>query len=105
MNGENSAWKVPAGSVVWFQTGTTNYEDAYQEKPVERVPADAVMGAPLVAKLPRGLGYAFLSEANLVNYSDMALQSVGRIARFSAYVSAQSRRLENRRRNRRRRGA
>lgn len=77
VNGENSSWKVPAGSVVWFQTGTTNYENAFQEKPVERVERDAVVGAPLVAKLPRGLGYAFLSEANLVNFSDMALKASG----------------------------
>ena len=77
INGESSSWKVPAGSVVWYQTGTQNYENAYQEQLVERVPAGAVVGAPLVAKLPRGLGYAFMSEANLVNYSDMSLQASG----------------------------
>ena len=84
VNGESSAWKVPAGSVVWYQTGTQNYESAYQERLVENVPADANLGAPLVAKLPGGLGYAFMTEANLVNYSDMSLRPQGERT-FGAY--------------------
>ena len=73
INGESSQWKLPPQSVVWFQTNTNEYEGAYQE----RVSGDLTnekMGAPVTAKLPNGLGYAMLSEANLVNYSDMALQ-------------------------------
>ena len=77
VDGESSGWKVPAGSVVWYQTGTQNYENAYQEQLVEQIAPDANIGAPLVAKLPRGLGYALLSEANLVNYSDMSLRALG----------------------------
>ena len=77
VNGESSSWKVPAGSVVWYQTGTSSYEAAYQERLVENVPGDANLGAPLVAKLPGGLGYAFMTEANLVNYSDMSLRPQG----------------------------
>ena len=77
VNGETSSWKVPAGSVVWYQTGTQNYENAYQERLVENVPADTNLAAPLVAKLPNGLGYSFMTEANLVNYSDMSMRPRG----------------------------
>ena len=77
IGGESSSWTVPQGSVVWYQVGTQNYENAYQERLVENVPADTNFGAPLVAKLPGGLGYAFMSEANLVNYSDMSLRAAG----------------------------
>ena len=73
INGESSQWKLPPQSVVWFQTNTNEYEGAYQER-VSGDLTDQKMGAPVTAKLPNGLGYAMLSEANLVNYSDMALQ-------------------------------
>ena len=75
VNGEVTGWKIPQNSVVWYQVGTSNYENAYQEHLAERVPFGATIAAPLTAKLPNGLGYAFLTEANLVNYSDMALQT------------------------------
>ena len=84
VNGESSAWTLPAGSVVWFQSGTASYEGAYQEQLVEQIAPAANIGAPLVAKLPRGLGYAFLSEANLVGYSDMSLRALGARG-FGAY--------------------
>ena len=83
INGETTGWKLPKSSVVWFQTSTNTYESAYQEQIASYLTPDKIIAAPLVAKLPNGLGYAFLSEANLVNYSDMALR-VGEAGRVSA---------------------
>ena len=74
VDGETTGWKLPPGSVTWAQSDTTNYERPFLENSVDLLAPDAVLGAPLVAKLPDGAGYAFLSEANLVNYSDMALR-------------------------------
>ena len=85
IGGESSSWTVPQGSVVWYQTSTDSYEARYQEQRAETLPPDAVIAAPLVAKLPSGLGYALMSEANLVNYSDMSLKVSGRsvVANFA----------------------
>ena len=73
VNGETTGWQLPASSVVWEQGGTSNYESAYKEQTLDSLAPDSTIAAPLVAKLPGG-GYAFVSEANLVNYSDMALR-------------------------------
>ena len=74
INGEASSWQLPKGSVVWYQTDTSTYERPFLEQPSDLIPANTTVASPLAAKLPNGLGYAFLSEANLVNYSDMALR-------------------------------
>ncbi len=83
VNGETTGWKLPPGSVTWAQSDTTNYERPFVEQTVDFLAANAIIAAPLVAKLPGGAGYAFLSEANLVNYSDMALR-VGQGGSLSA---------------------
>lgn len=87
VNGETSGWKVPEGSVTWYQTDTGAYERPYQEQQVERIAPDATIAAPLTVKLPRGLGYAFLSEANLVNYSDMSLHVAGDRSFVASFVN------------------
>ena len=74
INGEVSTWKLPPESVIWFQTSTKEYERPFIEQQSDSPAVGAIVGAPITAKLPNGLGYAVLSEANLVNYSDMALQ-------------------------------
>ncbi len=87
IGGEASTWKLPVGSVVWYQTNINEYENPYQEQQVERVAPAAVVGTPLAVKLPHGLGYAFVTEANLVNYSNMSLQAKGDQT-FAAYFGS-----------------
>ena len=56
VNGETSAWKVPAGSVVWYQDRNhKTTKTLIRNSLVENVPADANIGAPLVAKLPQAV--------------------------------------------------
>jgi alpha-glucosidase len=74
LNGEATGWKLPPGSVTWAQSSTDVYERPYLEQTVDALAPDATIAAPLVAKLPGGTGYAFVSEANTVGYSDMALR-------------------------------
>lgn len=73
LDGETTGWQLPAGSVTWAQSSTDSYERPYLEQPLQYLAPDTTIAAPLVAKLPGG-GYAFVSEANVVNYSDMALR-------------------------------
>ena len=74
VDGEATGWQLPAGSVTWAQSNTINYERPYLEQTVDALAPNTTLAAPLVAKLPGGVGYAFVSEANLINYSDMALR-------------------------------
>ncbi|BCM93504.1 retaining alpha-galactosidase [Abditibacteriota bacterium] len=74
INGESSAWQFPTGSTIWYQD---NKRYAY-ESPIQTADFDTFnpplpLMAPATIKLP-GLGYAMLTEANLIHYSDMALQ-------------------------------
>lgn len=83
INGESSQWKLPANSVLWYQVNTNEYETAFREMMAPRVAAGQTIGAPVTAKLANGLGYALITEANLVNYSDMAL-GTGEAGTFNA---------------------
>ena len=74
VDGEATGWKLPRGSVTWAQSNTVSYEHPYLEQTLDALAPNTTIAAPLVAKLPGGAGYAFVSEANLVNYSDMALR-------------------------------
>jgi alpha-glucosidase len=72
--GESSEWKLPAGSTLWYQSGkNVAYEAPFVQKKVEEVEAGTTIMAAATAKLPGNLGYAMMTEANLVNYSDMVL--------------------------------
>jgi alpha-glucosidase len=77
IDGEASQWKLPANSLLWYQVNTNEYETAFREMLAPRVPSGQTIGAPITAKLADGLGYAVITEANLVNYSDMAMGTGG----------------------------
>ncbi len=74
LDGETTGWKLPPGSVTWSQSSTDSYERLFTEQPLDSLASNTTVAAPLVAKLPGGAGYAFVSEANVVGYSDMALR-------------------------------
>jgi alpha-glucosidase len=75
---ERSAFIVPAGSTVWIGGIEGHYETQYVKKPIVEVQAGEWAGPPLTVKLASGAGYAAITEANLVNYAGMALESDGR---------------------------
>ena len=74
--GEDTTFQLPAGTAVWYQTNTRNYEEFYRPSPIEQVKKDTFMGPPAVVELPGG-GYAALTEAALFDYSGMTLRAVG----------------------------
>jgi len=76
VSGEDTAFKLPADSAIWFQTNVANYEEIHKRLMLADVPADTFMGPPVVAELPGG-GYAALTEAALFDYSGMTIRSSG----------------------------
>ncbi len=76
---ELSAFVIPADSTVWYgglEDG--HYEANYVKKDITDVRAGQWAGPPLTVKLAGSAGYASITEANLVNYSGMGLESDGR---------------------------
>jgi len=75
VNGESTEWNLPAGSMLWHQNeDNSSYESRYYPDIVGQLPHGLRTMAPATLKLPDGAGYAMISEANLVGYSDMALE-------------------------------
>ncbi len=75
---ERSEFILPAGATLWYGGMDGHYETDYQRKTTEEVGPGEWASPPFTAKLPNGAGYLAISEANLVNYSGMALESDGR---------------------------
>ena len=75
---ESSTFNLPAGSTVWYAGMEGHYEAPYVKQDAAAVRAGEWAGPPLTVKLPQNGGYASITEANLVNYSGMGLESNGR---------------------------
>lgn len=75
---EYTTFVIPAGSTVWHHDLGGHYEAAYDQDDVSDVRPGEWAGPPLTFKLPGHAGYGSITEANLVNYSGMALEADGR---------------------------
>ena len=75
---EYTTFVIPAGSTVWYHDLGGHYEAAYKKNDICNVPPGQWMGPPVTFQLPGSAGYASITEANLVNYSGMALEADGR---------------------------
>ena len=73
INGEVSEWKWSGNPLAWYQTDPVNYEGIFQNSRLEDLPAGAKIPLPITFTLPGG-GYALVTEANLLNYSDAEVQ-------------------------------
>lgn len=74
---ESSELKIPSGSTLWYHDLSGHYEAIYKKKQLSEVAANEWAAPPLTYKLPGGAGYAAVTEADLRNYSGMALQADG----------------------------
>jgi alpha-glucosidase len=72
-----SSFSFPAGSIVWSHGLRDHYEAVYERRQVELVPEGDWAAPPMTVKLPGGIGYAAVTEADLRNYAGMALQADG----------------------------
>ena len=73
ITGEATEWKLPGDSIAWFQTDLVNYEGIFQSNRLDKLPASPGIPLPITFALPGG-GFALVTEANLVNYSDLGVQ-------------------------------
>jgi alpha-glucosidase len=73
INGEATEWKLPGNPMAWFQTDFVGYEGLFQSSRLEDFSAGRRIPLPLTFSLPGG-GYALVTEANLLNYSDLGVQ-------------------------------
>ncbi|UCE50491.1 MAG: glycoside hydrolase family 97 N-terminal domain-containing protein [Phycisphaerales bacterium] len=75
---EYTTFVIPSGSTVWYHDLGGHYEAAYKKNDISDVPPGQWAGPPLTFKLPGSAGYGSITEADLVNYSGMALEADGR---------------------------
>ena len=74
---ESTVFKLPAQSTVWYHDLYMHYEGVHLKKMADTIQAGQWAAPPLTIRLPGGSGYAAITEANLVSYPGMALQSEG----------------------------
>lgn len=73
INGEATEWKLPGNPLASFQTDFGSYEGIFQSSALEDFSAGRKIPLPITFSLPGG-GYALVTEANLLNYSDLGVQ-------------------------------
>jgi alpha-glucosidase len=76
ITGEKTNWRLPAGSQIWFQTNTKNYEGVHVKRRPEDVNSYTNLGPPVTIELP-DKSYAAITEAALFNYSGMTMCGTG----------------------------
>ena len=75
---ESSSWQMIGGTTMWYQTtNKKDYEMPFFTMMTDTVSQSFEIMTTSTFKLPDGLGYAKISEANLIKYSDMALVTTG----------------------------
>src|SRR5215510_10624716 len=75
---ETTLFTIPEGSVVWYHDFEGHYEGMHTRKEIAEVSVGDWAAPPLTIKLSNGAGYASITEAALINYAGMGLQSDGR---------------------------
>lgn len=98
VDGEATTWQLPPGGMAWFQPHNSrkDYEATYQtaaladlrersrpappattsaSRPVAQIPPPPMIATPVAVKTTDGL-FLMVTEANLIDYSDMALECV-----------------------------
>ena len=73
INGESTEWKMAGNPMAWFQPDFSSYEGIWQSSPLNDLSDGKRIPLPLTFTLPGG-GYALITEANLLNYSDLGVQ-------------------------------
>lgn len=74
INGESTEWKMAGNPLAWFQTDFGSYEGIFQSSPLDDLSDGRKIPLPLTFTLPGG-AYALITEANLLNYSDLGVQA------------------------------
>jgi alpha-glucosidase len=75
---ESSSWTLPEKAKFWYQVGIGSYETVYKSSDAAGIPTNKVLCLPITAKLADG-GYLLFTEANLYNYTDLAVKKEGNV--------------------------
>ena len=75
INGEATEWKLSGNPLAWYQTDFGSYEGIFQNRQLEDLRVGEKIPLPITFTLPGG-GYALVTEANLLNYTDLGVQVV-----------------------------
>ncbi len=86
IDGEATEWKMAGNPLAWYQTDAWGYEGIFQGDRLDSLPPGKKIALPITFSLTGG-GYALVTEANLLNYSDLAVQ-VSDDHSFHAYFHA-----------------
>lgn len=73
---EATVFKLPPSSIIWYHDFYFHYEGQHRKKDIAGLQKGEWAAPPITFKLPSGY-YGSITEANLVNYSGMALQADG----------------------------
>lgn len=76
IQGEATEWKVPSKTLFWYQSDLGSYEGTFSKTLVDTLPSDKIIALPVTALMPSG-NYVMITEASLVDYSDLAVKSSG----------------------------
>ena len=84
---EDTVWNLPPDAKCWYQTAAGCYEDIHSSCLVQDVPQGKTLSLPITFKLTDGT-YRMITEANLVDYTDLAVVHEGN-GRFRAVYYAE----------------
>lgn len=74
INGEPTEWRMSGNPLAWYQTDFGSYEGVFQSSRLEDLSASRNIPLPTTFALADG-GYALVTEANLLNYSDLGVRA------------------------------
>jgi len=74
---EATAFRPPEGSTLWYHGLEDHYEAQHARKSLRAVPPGGWLAPPVTFELPRGAGFASITEGGLRHYSGMVLQGDG----------------------------
>ena len=84
---EDTVWTLPTDATCWYQKGAGGYENPYTNSTVGTIPVGTKMCLPITFRLADGT-YRLITEANLVDYTDLAVAYAGE-GRFRAVYYAE----------------
>ena len=70
---DNTAFVIPAGTIVWSQPNIKYYEGKYSKKLIDTLKTGELMGPPVTFELPGNGGYAAITEGGLIDFAGMSL--------------------------------
>ena len=77
--GETSQWVLPSGGTIWYQSASNSaYESTFVASAVSALATSTQLRTTAVVQSAGTIPlYVMMTEANLLNYSDLSLQYAG----------------------------